>query len=200
MQRGTSFHHWTRQGLLSMSVPRQRFPSPCPTATGLALVHFELFPQHCWALYLPVQHLAGGPEIQPWVQHAPAPCWGLAGELHGSSPRHTGNHPATEKPPGKPGVTPPELLDRWTTHQVLRAVSGPFSELIFPHPTAPFHRPHPSQVNESILQVFKAYTQHLCYQKGSLPSRDDVFLLIYLRSSISLSLLPQSKAHSLLHM
>lgn len=49
MKRGTSFHPRTRQGLLSMSGPWQRFPSPHPTVTGSASVRPKLFSQYSWA-------------------------------------------------------------------------------------------------------------------------------------------------------
>lgn len=89
MKRGTSFHHWTRQGFLSMSEPWQRFPSPRPTVTGLAWVCSKRFLQCRWAQYLCVQHLTEDWEIRLWAWHGPGSaacrsCQGLAGKLHGS--------------------------------------------------------------------------------------------------------------------
>lgn len=86
-----------------------------------------------------------------------------------------GNHPAVEKPAGKLGISLSELFCGQTINRVLRAVLGHFSELIFPHPVVPFHRPHLSQVNESVPEVLKAYKHHLFYQQGSISSCNNSF-------------------------
>lgn len=101
MKRGTSFHPWTRQGLLSTSGAWQRFPSPCSTATGLAWVHSKRFLQRCWVQNLPVQHLTEDGEIQLQAWHAPgsAACHsrqGLMAKLHGS-PRVRREAPCSRK-------------------------------------------------------------------------------------------------------
>lgn len=172
---GTHFHHWTRQGLLSMLGVLAVF--------SFTLCHSNWFSLGMLHTLLPVfldtvfTGTASDREIRK-TDHEHDTLLDLLPATHSQAGQLLiqvwGNHPEVEKPPGKPGFPLSELLCGWTIDQVLRAVSGHFSELIFPRPVVPFHRPYSCQVNNIVPQIFKAYKHHLCYQQGSISSCNNI--------------------------